>query len=374
MTAPTHVDAQLRLVAWYGLGIVIAYYLAAGVALRWRIRRGVRVVRYDPPEGISPAVACYLREDGATEKPFVVTMASMAAKGVLHIERGPDDYLTTKLDSTATLEPEEQAVADALFRTRSSVLLKEIFPAQLKLAAGNVRASLESAIEPELISGHFAWLVPGLTLSLWSLLAALYPDFDKIWSEPVGLMIIAAGLGIVAVLGILKTLPAILYKARSYVPGRTPNPLPLARSDLKIIYLLLMALACVSAIAFFTSWTLAWQWGSFLTVNAIAALAFRTPTAEGYRVLDQIADFRAFLADVDADRVNRVNLPDGPSPSADKNWPWALALGIEHSWGEQFAAAVLNRVGLPSAFDAVEQNAPEGQGRDLEIMDLRLNK
>ena len=109
-------------------------------------------------------------------------------------------------------------------------------------------------------------------------------------------------------------------------------------------------------------------------MNAIAALAFRTPTAEGYRVLDQIADFRAFLADVDADRVNRVNLPDGPSPSADKNWAWALALGIEHSWGEQFAAAVLNRVGLQSAFDAVEQNSPEGHGRDLEIMDLRLNK
>jgi hypothetical protein len=98
----------------------------------------------------------------------------------------------------------------------------------------------------------------------------------------------------------------------------------------------------------------------------------RLPTLTHHRLLDQLADFRTFLAEVDQDRVNRMNLPKGLSTAPDKLWAWALALGIEHAWGEQFASAVLNIVGLETAFFDMEQNLPEQRRRELEILDLHL--
>lgn len=373
--APAHVDDQLRLVAWCGLGIVTIYFCAVAIALRWSHRRSTRVIRYDPPQNISPAVACYLRERGATEKPLVVALASMAAKGIVQIERGPEDYLITKLKHEATLEPEEDAIANLLFRSGPAILLSRIFPSLWELAARDLRSAVQSAVEPELISSHFAWLVPGITLSLWSLPAAVYPDFGKIWNESTGrLVILPVACAVVIFLAILKTAPATLYKIKSRMPGHAPHPLPFTKSDLKVVSLSLMAAGCTCAIAFFTSWPLALQLTAFLVANTIAAVAFHAPTADGRRLLEQIDDYREFLMDVDADRANRMSPPLGASPSVDKNWPWALALGIEHAWGEQFAAAVLNRVGVPAAVDTIEQNLGDEPGRDLDIMDPGLSK
>jgi len=86
----------MRTLAWYGLVVVAAYYFLASVALRWRHRRGVRVALYDPPSGISPAVAAYLWERGVSDKPFVVALMNMASKGWLKIEQGPADYLLSR--------------------------------------------------------------------------------------------------------------------------------------------------------------------------------------------------------------------------------------------------------------------------------------
>jgi hypothetical protein len=52
-----HPEEQLRALVWYGLAIVAGYLFAASVILRWRRRRRVRMPRYEPPPGISPAVA-----------------------------------------------------------------------------------------------------------------------------------------------------------------------------------------------------------------------------------------------------------------------------------------------------------------------------
>jgi hypothetical protein len=81
----------MRLLVWYGLVIVVGYLFLVSVILRWRPRRSVRMPRYQPPPGISPAVACYLREGGATEKPTAVALVNMAAKGFVRIGQGPKD-------------------------------------------------------------------------------------------------------------------------------------------------------------------------------------------------------------------------------------------------------------------------------------------
>jgi hypothetical protein len=367
-----HPEEQLRVLAWYGLAIVVGYLFAVSVILRWHPRRTVRMPRYQPPSEVSPAVACYLREGGATEKPVAVALVNMAAKGSVRIEQGPKDYLITQADASVALEPEEQTIADALFHGRGhATCLADVPQPRLEQMARAVHACLESIAEPDLISSHFAWLVPALTLSFWCVLATLYADGDDLRNSQFGGTIVVPGLvGVWAMLATIRTLPATFYKLKSHLPGRTA--LPLDRTDWKVFYFLLTALAAWAAFAGLSSWPLALQLESFLLVNLLGAVTLRAPTRAGYDLLEQVDDFRMFLDEVDADRVNRVTAPDAPAPSPEQSRAWALALGVEHSWGEQFAAALLNRLGAGSAMASIEDNMPEERRAGAEILDLRL--
>jgi len=374
----------MRTLAWYGLVVVAAYYFLASVALRWRHRRGVRVALYDPPSGISPAVAAYLWERGVSDKPFVVALMNMASKGWLKIEQGPADYLVSRGDASPQLEDEEQVVAKELLRGSTStqevcgvlvstlhlgadpVCLSQLFT--LGRTAQLVRGSLESAVEPELLSAHFAWFVPGLTLSLWCFLAALYADLDGLGNSPPPLVIMSAVFVVWALLATIKTLPTTIYKLKSHLPGRTPRPLPLVKRDCMVLIMLLVALASLAVFAWLSSPMFALQFGGFLLVNFVGMVALRAPTAAGHALLAKLNDFRMFLAEVDSDRVNRTNAPTAPSPVLEKYTAWALALDVEHAWGEQFTTAVLNL----SAMATFGSGGPEHGRAAAEIMDLHL--
>lgn len=274
------------------------------------------------------------------------------------------------------LEPEEQAIAEVLFQLEAPISLKDIPLEQLATMIANVRVELESAVEPALVAQHFLWLAPGLTLSSWSLLAGVYSHFDLFRNRfGIGLILIPAFYSLVSVLAIIKTIPATFLKLKSHLLGsRARGPLPFVKQDLRIIYLVLMAVACVAMMGWIVSWPLALQLAILVTMCAIASLAFRTPTAQGYKLLDQLEDFCSFLAEVDGDRLNRANSPRNSSPSAEDRVPWALALGIDHSWGEQFSAAVMNLAGLEESLDDLEANLPEQPAPEPEpeILDLNL--
>jgi hypothetical protein len=67
-----------------------------------------------------------------------------------------------------------------------------------------------------------------------------------------------------------------------------------------------------------------------------------------------------------------MNAPNAPDANAEKYWGWALALDIEHTWGEQFAAALLNQLGPNSAMMSIATNLPEEARASQEVLDLRL--
>lgn len=389
MILAVHPEEQMRLVAWYGLGVVAAYFILASLALRWQRRGGVHMAQYDPPPGISPAVAAYLWGRGMTDKPFVVALLNMASKGWLKIEQGPADYLFSRGDASAKLEDEEQVIADDLFRGTTSthevggviystinageadsVLLTQLF--NLGRMACGVRNVLESVIEPELLSSHFVWFVPGLTASGWCFLAALYADSDSLRKSPPALVIMSAAFVVWALLAMIKALPATVYKLKSHLPGRTPRPLPLVKRDLMVLIMFLASLASLTILARISSQQFALQFGAYLVVNLLGLVALRSPTAAGQALLAKLSDFRMFLSEVDSDRVNRINAPTAPSPVAEKYWAWALALDVEHAWGEQFTAAVLNLLAAATIAGRGPVEGPEHGRAAAEIIDLHL--
>ncbi len=369
---PAALSAE-QMLAWYGVGAVGLYFVLASIALRWRPRTGTRVASYEPPKGISPAVASYLLNRGVSDKPFIVAIVNMAAKGYLKIEQGPSDYLISRVNPSVPLEAEEEIIANALFRAdSSSALLSRLF--LLEKIARNVHDALESVVEPDLLSPHFPFLVPALTVSFWCFLGALYPEIQGLLNSnaPIALLVLPALIAVWSLLAITRTLPATFYKIKSRFPGGTPHPLRFVKSDRTAPLMFLVSLASLAVIGWASSWQLAALFGSFVSVNLVGSTAFRAPTFAGHALLHQLADFRMFFAAVESDRVNRVNAPNAPSPAAEKYWAWALALDVEHAWGEQFAAAVLNRLGPQSAISSIENNCPEEARASQEILDLHL--
>ena len=80
-----------------------------------------------------------------------------------HIEHRT--HLTVRAGTNIFSGP-EQTVAEALFSNRgSSSCLADMPRSRLEQMARAAHAWLESIAEPDLISSHFAWLVPALPIS-----------------------------------------------------------------------------------------------------------------------------------------------------------------------------------------------------------------
>ena len=171
-------------------------------------------------------------------------------------------------------------------------------------------------------------------------------------------LLLPAFLAVWFLLATIRTLPAIIYKIESLLPGRT-HRMRFVKRDSTTPVMFLLTMASLGMMAWATSPWFAMQFGSYVLVNMLGWMALRGPTADGRALLEQLSEFRMFLADVDSDRLNRMNAPNATSANAEKYWGWALALDIEHTWGEQFAAAVLNQLGPGSAMLSIEANCPE---------------
>ena len=82
------------------------------------------------------------------------------------------------------------------------------------------------------------------------------------------------------------------------------------------------------------------RWRVFPIIVAVVNILFyhllKAPTLLGRRILDKIEGFKMFLAATETDRLQRI-YPAGRTPELyEKFLPYALALGVEQQWTEQF--------------------------------------
>ena len=63
----------------------------------------------------------------------------------------------------------------------------------------------------------------------------------------------------------------------------------------------------------------------------------KRPTPEGQKLRDQILGFKKYLSVAEADRLGLENPPERTPQLFEKFLPYALALGVEQAWSEQFA-------------------------------------
>ena len=77
--------------------------------------------------------------------------------------------------------------------------------------------------------------------------------------------------------------------------------------------------------------------GLLVLLNLVFYHLLKAPTRLGRRAMDAIEGFREYLSVAEQDRMNLLNPPDRTPELFERFLPYALALGVEQQWAEQFS-------------------------------------
>ncbi len=252
---------------------------------RWRQvgrdpRAGVVIPRYEPPANRSPAELRFLRRRNYDTLCFTGDLLCAAVDGKLVIER---EDRTLRRDAWRVLRIDGAAGAPRL--ETPSQLLAGLFP------GGGGAIELDEAHGPILRAAQAAHAK--------SLDARLHGSHFK---RNAGSAAIATGITVAT------GLAAFLLSGGNGLP----------------------AIVVV--------------WGLMLTTVVAFGVLVQAPTAQGRRLLDEIAGLEDYLAVAERDELAAIKGPGGPPPLDARRYegllPYAIALGVEDAWTKKFTLAV----------------------------------
>jgi uncharacterized membrane protein YgcG len=279
-------DNANLLIAVIGFVLLLAYYLPVWRHFGKDPEEGVLVTRYEPPDGFSPASLRYIRQMYYDDKVMTAAIVNLAVKRYLNIdvEEGSDGFLGFgKEEDEYTLVKTEPLGRPPPMAAGEKELYDELF-------SGGERVTLEQ--------DNHEILGRAKTAHSKSLAA----DYKKHYFRYNGLL----------------NLPAILILILTIVMSVREGPSPLA-----IIVMVLMAVTTI----FF-------------------ATIMKRPTMRGRKLLDEVMGFEDYLDIAEKHEMELRNPPEKTPQLFEKYLPFALALGVDQSWSERFAA-ILKEAQMP---------------------------
>jgi hypothetical protein len=186
----------------------------------------------------------------------------------------------------------------------------------------------------------------GAILSLLPIYAAARPHNSDQW------LVLGFGLGAIAPGGFY--LPFLLARIwdllRTVRRGVTR---PVVRRLLPLCFLVLPCAAGVSAGFAILGFSFGWRLVAvvaFLVLLNLACLRFvKLPTADGAKLLTEIAGFRQFLQSVEKKPMDRKDAPSHDGGVYEKYLPYAVALEVEQAWSDRHMALAATVEGALSA-------------------------
>ncbi len=323
-----------------GFALLGLYYFIVWVLAGRDPKAGTVVPHYTPPKGFSPAAARYVTRMGYDDKVFAAAVVSLAVKGYLTIQEDEEKTFTLELTGQkADLSPGERAIARKLFSDgRKTIELKQVNHETLQSAKKVLREWLRTEFEKLYFVRNRRYFYPGLALSVVLVLVLAVTS-----KNPPSAIFMCVWLSFWTVA--IYFLGRKVWRAWQAVPAGGVLGLPAA------IFLTLFAapffageLAGLSMFAQAASTEAAIILVAIQGVNVLFYHLLKAPTRLGRRIMDQIAGFADYLSVAEKDRMNLLNPPERTPALFERFLPYALALGVEQAWSEQFAGVLAGAV------------------------------
>ena len=321
-----------------GFYLMIAWFIAGRDP-----SEGAVIPRFNPPDGYSPAACRYVMQMGYDNKAFTASIISIAVKGYLVIDKTAKKYVLRKSDKhTGKLTNEEEKIYSSLFSGKSSITLGGEYESSLSGAIEKLKESLKDDFKKLNFKKNSGWMAPAIFMGiaicgvvLWTLryngdllgitivgsiiLLILFGSFIsgiKKFNNSHGYRKVFSVISMSFVLGFFVIVPAYFvwpYKNLLWDVAESVAPY------------LIIVISVVLLISLF-----------FQLIQA--------PTVLGRKRMDEIEGLIMFMDVAERDRLNMLNPPEKTPQLFERLLPFAMALGVENSWGKQFESIIAQAI------------------------------
>lgn len=253
--------------------IIILYYLIAWSKAGKDPQKGTLIPYYEPPQGMSATEARYLKKMAFDDKCFAVKIIEMAIQGYLKIEE-EKSFLNTKRNICKINSNLNSADQE------SNEILLALFP---EPSSGKI----------EIQNKNYKKFEEAKKIISLNLVSKIH---GKLFKKNLKYSLIGSFLSF----GLFFIIFLTNYK-----------------KDFSPLIILIIIIAII--------------------INVLFSYLIKAPTKQGREVLDKIEGFKWFLSVTEKDRMNFHNPPEKTPELFEKYLPYALALGVENKWAEQFS-------------------------------------
>ena len=306
--------------------IVLSYFIYTWKKVGRDPRSQSIVPEYEAPRGLSPAAMRYIDKMSFDDKATVASIISMGVKGYLKVDELKVNYRLTKIGNNENLlSEEEKKFAEEVFKNSNEFGINSANYSRVAKANAAMKVSLLAQFEETYFVRNTKYIVHGLLLSIAGLVIMAL-------TQPSA----ANGLLVFMFLWITG------WSFGLYLMGKTvidkwqrQRSASIALSIVVIFYLIIEA-GALYLFAVINSGSIVLYLAPTIFLNVLFAALLPRRTVEGQKLQDEIKGFKWFLSVTEKDRMNFHNPPEKTPELFEKFLPYALALGVENKWAEQF--------------------------------------
>jgi len=354
-------DNRRYILGGLGLLVVAAFYLVAWRAVGRDPPKGTIIPMFDPPEGISPALAGYIRDWGWSGgwREFTAAAISLAVKGLVLFD-DHDGGLTLKRAGKPApgpalrpeyhaLPPGERALLSWIDGSGGLAVVDRTNGPSVAKALESFKSAIENENRHRFFRRNLGWFAAGLFLTGVAVGAVLV--FGSLREAEIGLLIGTAVMGVFigAIAGGLA-----VRTARVLLSGRALRTIIPAAVHLAV--LVFMGATFLTQFAgpdgvLSESFSRNLLGGvldngfplvlvaGFAALNGLFYYLLRAPTAAGRPVMDHIEGLELYLRTAESARMNMGGAPEITTERFERLLPYAIALEAEKPWSDAFEAA-----------------------------------
>lgn len=336
-----------------GLGLfgVFLFYFTAWNAVGRDPPKGTIIPLFHPPEGISPALAAYVRNFGWSGgwREFTAAAISLAVKGLLTFEDADGTIVLKRAAGQgadgAALPDGERTILDWVRGQGGSVRIDRANGPAVAKAFTAFKRAVEGENRTRFFNRNSGYFALGVALTVVAIILVLV--FGDVSPEEAGLLFAFAVAG--TILGALLV-PLI----RAILGRRRPTSIVAVVVNVAIVLIVGgMIVSMTTTVAqglpddFATSAASAILRNSFpfalvagfAALNGLFYYLLRAPTAAGRAIMDRIEGLELYIRTAETNRLNLAGAPQLDTKQFERLLPYAIALDAEKPWSDAFASA-----------------------------------
>ena len=320
-------DNAPTILAAFGLVVLVIFYLVAWVRVGRDPAKGAIIPLYEPPKGISPAAARFIRRMGFDNKAFAAAVVNMAVKGYLTIDEDKKKKFTLERvsEDKSKLTKGERDIAKKLFRSKTKIKLEQKNHSKISGALNELKAYLRLEFEKAYFLTNFGYFLTGLAIMVVAVLVALATADEVFTAMFLGVWIC------------LWTIGVYFLGLQAWKSWRSGSYVMAVIMTLFFLPFLAGEIGGLVGLGLMVGWPVGVAIVVMGLMNAIFHHLMKAPTRMGRKVMDQLEGFRLYLSVAEKDRMNLMNPPKETPELFEKFLPYALALDVEQTWSERFA-------------------------------------